>query len=288
MLEIKDLTFSYGRKKKKLFDGFSLALQPGTVYGLLGKNGSGKSTLLYLMSGLLRPSRGTVRLDGADAARRFPSVLRKLFIVPEEFSLPPVTLARYVRLNAPFYPRFSEEILRRCLTDFEMDADMRLDELSMGQKKKVFMSFALAANTELLLMDEPTNGFDIPSKSQMRKVIAANMADDKAILISTHQVADVDRLLDHVAMIDGGELLLNAPIPTIGRRLRFEERPLSEPTDDAIFCQSSLQGNSVVCRNQTGEDSVVNLETLFSAMLAFRREMSEAIGEEPTNADGDE
>lgn len=171
MMEIKELKFSYGFKKPDIFSDFSLTLKPGAVYGLLGKNGTGKSTLLYLMCGLLRPKSGSVTFCGSEMSRRQPSALQEIFIVPEEFTLPAVTLAQYVKYNAQFYPRFSNEILNNCLRDFEMDGNLRLNELSMGQKKKAFMSFALATNTRLLLMDEPTNGFDIPSKSQMRKVI---------------------------------------------------------------------------------------------------------------------
>lgn len=171
------------------------------------------------MSGLLRPKSGTVQLNGVDVALRRPSTLQEICIVPEEFDLPRVSLRQYVALNAPFYPRFSNEILRRCLDDFDMDDSVRFEELSMGQKKKAFMSFCLAANTSILLMDEPTNGFDIPSKSQMRKVIAANMSDEKSIVISTHQVRDVENLLDHVLLIDGGRKLLDVSCSQIAERL---------------------------------------------------------------------
>ena len=268
MLEISNLSFSYGRRKPLLFQDFSFGLQPGVVYVMLGKHGSGKSTLLYLMSGLLRPKSGTVQLNGVDVALRRPSTLQEICIVPEEFDLPRVSLRQYVALNAPFYPRFSNEILRRCLDDFDMDDSVRFDELSMGQKKKAFMSFCLAANTSILLMDEPTNGFDIPSKSQMRKVIAANMSDEKSIVISTHQVRDVENLLDHVLLIDGGRKLLDVSCSQIAERLFFVEQPLSEPIDEALYAQSSVQGRSAVYPNRTREESPINLETLFNAVLS--------------------
>ena len=173
-----------------------------------------------------------------------------------------------MKLNAPFYPNFSNETLRRCLDDFGMPADIHLGELSMGQKKKAYMCFALATNTSLLLMDEPTNGFDIPSKSQMRKVIASGMTDERTIVISTHQVRDVENLLDHIVMIDDSRLLLDASYAGITAGLLFEERPLSDTTDDAIYVQPSLHGNSVIAPNRTGEESAVNLEVLFNAVLA--------------------
>lgn len=277
MMEIKELKFSYGFKKPDIFSDFSLTLQPGAVYGLLGKNGTGKSTLLYLMCGLLRPKSGSVTFCGSEMSRRQPSALQEIFIVPEEFTLPAVTLAQYVKYNTQFYPRFSNEILNNCLRDFEMDGNLRLNELSMGQKKKAFMSFALATNTRLLLMDEPTNGFDIPSKSQMRKVIASNMSDEKTIVVSTHQVRDVENLLDHVLMVDSGKLLLDSSYATLASKLLFTDQPMSEPTEGAIYVQPSLQGNSAIYANRFGDESVINLETLFNAMLANGAAINEAL-----------
>lgn len=277
MLEIKNLTFGYGLRRRDLFSDFSLTLEPGGVYGLLGKNGTGKSTLLYLMCGLLRPKAGSVAFDGVEMGLRKPSALQNVFIVPEEFDLPAVTMRQYVKFNATFYPNFSNDILASCLRDFDMDTDIRLNQLSMGQKKKAYMSFALATNTRLLLMDEPTNGFDIPSKSQMRKVIASNMSDDKTIIVSTHQVRDVENLLDHVLMIDGGRLLLDSSYAHIAERLLFVEQPMSEPTDGALYVQPSLQGNSAVYANRYGEESVINLETLFNSMLANGEAVNEAL-----------
>lgn len=267
MLEIKNIDYSYGRHAAPVFEDFSLTLAEGSIYGLLGKNGTGKSTLLYLMSGLLRPQGGAITADGTDVTLRWPGMLADMFVVPEEFDLPAMSFRQYVRLHAPFYPRFSESILHECLADFDLPADLRLGELSMGQKKKAFMSFALAANTRLLLMDEPTNGLDIPSKSQFRKTVARHMADWRTIVISTHQVRDVDMLLDHVAVINGTRLLLDAPVADICSRLRFEERPAGAPLDDALYVQPSLQGNAVIVPNADGNDTPLNLELLFNALL---------------------
>lgn len=220
MVEIDRITFGYVGKRA-LFDGFSLTLGAGNVVGLLGKNGTGKSTLLYLMCGLLRPRRGKIVFKGMDVGGNPSAMLRDVFLVPEEFTLPDISIGQYVRLNAPFYPRFSEEILRSCLSDFELDGDVRLGELSMGQKKKAFMSFALAANTSLLLMDEPTNGLDIPSKGQFRKVVSEGMNDGRTIVVSTHQVADIARLLSHIVIIDGSRLLLDMSVGDIVEKLGF-------------------------------------------------------------------
>ena len=273
MIEVKNLSFSYGKRKQKVFDDFSLALDKGSVYGLLGKNGTGKSTLLYLMTGLLRPQAGRVLYKGVDVSMRYPLTLQDMFLVPEEFALPLVSLKQYLKLNTPFYPNFSNELLSTCLRDFDMNEDIHLGELSMGQKKKAFMCFALATNTSLLVMDEPSNGLDIPSKSQFRKVIASGMTDEKSVIISTHQVRDIDSLLDHVVIIDGTRVLLNASVKTICDKVYFAEQGMNEPTDTALYVQPSVQGNSVIFPNTENEETNLNLEVLFNAMLAEREKM---------------
>lgn len=211
MISVKNVTYGY-QKGHNVLDDFSLEFQEGGIYGLLGKNGTGKSTLLYLMMGLLRPQKGEVTCNGVQTLLRDPEVMKELFIVPEEYDLPAVNLSRYVDSLRPFYPRFSDDILKRCLAGFEMTTNIDLGALSMGQKKKVYMCIALAANTRYLLMDEPTNGLDILSKSQFRKVVISGMDDEKTIIISTHQVHDVEHLLDHVTIIDQNRVLLNEAI----------------------------------------------------------------------------
>lgn len=273
MIEVKNMSFSYGKRKQKVFDDFSLALDKGSVYGLLGKNGTGKSTLLYLMTGLLRPQAGRVLYKGVDVSMRYPLTLQDMFLVPEELALPSVSLKQYLKLNTPFYPNFSNELLSTCLRDFDMNEDIHLGELSMGQKKKAFMCFALATNTSLLVMDEPSNGLDIPSKSQFRKVIASGMTDEKSVIISTHQVRDIDSLLDHVVIIDGTRVLLNASVKTICDKVYFAEQGMNEPTDTALYVQPSVQGNSVIFPNTENEETNLNLEVLFNAMLAEREKM---------------
>src|SRR6186713_469867 len=189
MISIQNLSFSY-RKNKPLFEGLNLQLEAGHIYGLLGKNGAGKSSLLKQMAGLLFPQAGACKVMGYEARYRQPGFLSNLFMVPEEFYLPQVSIKSYLKTYAPFYPDFDNKAFNTYLTEFQIPLDQRLTEMSYGQKKKVLISFALAANTKVLIMDEPTNGLDIPSKSQFRKVIAAAVSDEKCIVISTHQVRD--------------------------------------------------------------------------------------------------
>lgn len=272
IMSIKNLAFGYN-KKKLLFEDFSLELPKGNVVGLLGKNGAGKSTLLYLMSGLLRPLNGSVVMNGCEVSQRKLTTLSDMFIVPEEFSLPRLTLMQFVRVYSVFYPRFSEQLLESCLKEFGLSKDVQLDKLSMGQKKQVYVCFALATNTSLLLLDEPTNGLDIPSKSQFRKVLASGMTDEKTVVISTHQVKDVDRLLDHVLMIERADILLDVSVSDITDKLYFGEQAVSVPTEHVLYVQPSAQGNSIIRLNTDAEESQLQLELLFNAVLADKEKI---------------
>ena len=268
MLQVENISFSYRKGRKEVLSDFSLSLEAGRVYGLLGKNGAGKSTLLYLMSGLLAPKRGRVMYHDTDMRRRLPVTLQDMFLVPEEFELPPISLVSYIELNSKFYPRFSKEDMVKYLHFFEMDMDADLGALSMGQKKKIFMSFALATNTSLLLMDEPTNGLDIPGKSQFRKFMALGMTDNKTIVISTHQIRDIDKMLDSVMIMDETRVLLNESTVHICEKLCFKESDDRSLIDKALFAVPSLHGNSLLLLNEHNEDSDINIELLFNAILA--------------------
>ena len=251
--EMKDMTFS---------------LPEGCILGLVGKNGAGKSTLLYLMTGLLTPKKGKIMYHDINVRSRLPMTLQDMFLVPEEFELPSISLKKYIDLNAPFYPNFSKEDMYKYLHCFEMDMDVNLGALSMGQKKKVFMSFALATNTSLLLMDEPTNGLDIPGKSQFRKFMASGMTDNKTIVISTHQIRDIDKMLDSVMIMDESRVLLNESTVHICEKLCFKESDDRSLIDKALFAVPSLHGNSLLLLNEHNEDSDINIELLFNAILA--------------------
>ncbi len=266
MFSLNNLSFSYKKRGGDLFHDLSLELATGNIYGLLGKNGAGKSTLINLMTGLLTPKSGEVTLDGDNVRERLPKTMSDIYLIPEEFELPRLTLKQYVSINAPFYPNFSSDDLQRYLDIFEMGGsmDVKLHSLSMGQKKKVFIAFAFATKTRVLIMDEPTNGLDIPSKSQFRKLVTAGMSEDKMMLISTHQVRDISEILDHVTIIDQSRVLLNASIAEVTKRLAF--RPMQDG-DQPLFVQPSVMGALVVVPAQPDEETAVDLEMLFNATL---------------------
>ncbi|MGM9842892.1 MAG: ATP-binding cassette domain-containing protein [Muribaculaceae bacterium] len=262
MIEIKNLSFAYDNKQPVL-RSLNLNIHEGGIYGLLGQNGVGKSTLLHLLCGLLTPSDGEILFDGENVRLRRPSTLSETFIVPEEFNLPAITMAQYCKINAPFYPKFSIDDLKDNLALFDLNVNDNLATLSMGQKKKAFMCFALACNTKLLIMDEPTNGLDIPSKVQFRRFIASHMSDDRIIIISTHQVHDIELLLDHVIILDSQDVVLDSAMSDIANKIYFTLTPPDDP-EKIIYQRKVFGATAYICmKNQDDPETEINLETLY-------------------------
>ena len=265
MIDIKNVSFGYNRKKL-LYKNLSLRLETGSIYGLLGRNGAGKSTLLKNMIGLLFPSRGTIEVNGFTPRKRLPSFLETIYFIPEEVYVPSLTMKRYINLFAPFYPGFDRDQMESHLQALDVKSDDKLSTFSFGQQKKFIIAFGLACNTRVLLLDEPTNGLDIPSKKRFRKLIASVMHEDRMIFISTHQIRDLDNLIDRVVIVDEGELLLNASISKIAEKLLFKNVDMDASADQFLYSEESLQGTAVVVENTSAEESKVNLEHLFNAV----------------------
>ncbi len=274
MIVVQNLHFAY--QKKKVFNGLSLTLEPGHIYGLLGKNGTGKSTLLRNISGLLFPDSGSIIVNGEIPGKRRPSFLQDLFIVPEEFYLPDITPIKLIQYHAPFYPAFNEEQFNRYLTEFEIPSGNTIQNMSYGQKKKTLISFGLACNTSVLLMDEPTNGLDIMSKSQFRKVIAGALDEKKCIVISTHQVKDLESLIDRITIIDEGKILFDQTIENITRKLNFKISFDPTEVSEALYSESSLKGNVIISKNTNGEESRLDLEILYKSIILHQEKIQSA------------
>jgi len=238
---------------------------------LIGKNGTGKSTLLHTIAGLLFPAQGRIEVSGFLPQERKPSFLQEVFMVPEEFHLPDVNLERLVKYQSPFYPRFNYEQFKKYVAEFEVPWDSTLQQMSYGQKKKALISFGLACNTSLLLMDEPTNGLDIMSKSQFRKVMAGSLDESKCVIISTHQVKDLENLIDRVTIIDEGNILFDQTTDAIANKLSFRVSFDSTEVKSAIYSEASLRGNAIVVPNTDGEEGKLDLELLYKAIVTNRQ-----------------
>lgn len=264
MIKISNLTFGYGRKRI-LFQDLNLQMQEGHIYGLLGKNGAGKSTLLKNIAGLVFPQKGTCEVNGHNSAKRLPAFLQDLFFIPEEVYMPALTAKQFVKSTGHFYPNFDEVQFDKMLSEFDVPNDSLLSKLSFGQQKKVMIAFGLSTNTSLLIMDEPTNGLDIPSKSQFRKIIASALTDKRCIIISTHQVRDLDNLIDTLLVVHNQKIVLNRSLDEISERLKFSTT--STAGTDVLYAEESIRGLNTISKNTNGSYSKVDTELLFNAII---------------------
>ena len=267
MITLKDLSFSYG--KHKVLGNVSMTLEKGRIYGLLGENGVGKSTLLKILSGLLKMERGECNVFGEVPYRRNPSFLQDIFYLPEDFAGENVVVENYAMQLGVFYPNFSPNRFKRIISEFGVDPKAKFNKLSLGQQKKAIIAVALSLGTKVLLMDEPSNGLDIPSKSLLRRLIAENASDDQLIIISTHQVKDLENLIDPIIIMDKDGVILNASIEEISSKLTFGIDP--EEDKDALYSQRDLRGYITVRHNEYGVETPVDLEALFNCALVNKQ-----------------
>jgi ABC-2 type transport system ATP-binding protein len=265
MVRIRNLHFGYSRRTLQL-ENLHLDLQKGRIYGLLGKNGAGKSTLLKNIVGLAFPLSGTCEVSGHAAARRRPDTLQDLFFLPEDVQVPAVTATQLAASTGIFYPRFDTAAFHEYLRELDVPSLTKLTALSYGQQKKVMIAFALATNTGLLVLDEPTNGLDIPSKSQFRKLVARALGEERCVIISTHQVRDLDSLIDTVLVLHERRIVLNATIDQLAEQLWFGTVPAGPTAPEALYAEPSVRGQQIIRPNQGGAFSKVDLELLFNAL----------------------
>lgn len=269
MITLKELSFSYSRKKEVL-DRINLEVGSGHICGLLGKNGEGKTRLLNLLSGQIFPDQGSCLVLEEIPSERNARFLQQIFLLPEEISMPEVTAIEYIKMYAPFYPTFRDDICKACVESFEINLSDRLSKMSQGQRKKVAITLALAAHTPLLLMDEPTNGLDIPSKATFRRLVASLIDDNQTVIISTHQVRDLESLIDTVLILDQRQILLNKTLNEIGEKLYFG--PLL-PEEKALYSEPTPQGTIGVTAREDKEETAVSLELLFNAAITYPKEI---------------
>lgn len=269
MIKIENLNFHY-KQGEPIFEGLSQELQLGKIYGLLGKNGTGKSTLLKLINGVLFPKAGNVSVDQYESRERRPAMLENIFFLSEAFELPALRLHDFVNAYAPFYSKFNHVQFEKNIEIFEVPTNRRLDKMSLGQKKKFIISFGIATNAKYLLLDEPTNGLDIPSKSQFRKVIASGFKDDQILIISTHQIRDLSKLIEAIIIIEKGKIILSKDLFEVEEKLLFTKSLSEEQHTESLYSEMLGGAYVNVLPNTDNTPSDVELEVLFNAVLSNR------------------
>lgn len=264
MVTLENVSFWY-QKKRPIFRDLSMQLNAGGIYGILGANGVGKTTLLHLIAGLNFPKQGQISVNNQPAHSRAVNLLERIYYVPVDFELPRTTVDGFRDRYAPFYPKFDAMLWQKSINTFAIDARQPLRALSFGQKKKVLISFGIASGVELLLLDEPTDGLDIPSKDNFRKILSGLVDETRMVLITTHHINDVASLLDHIVVFDQQQLLLNAPVNELSARMRS----VSSTTlaDAAVLYSERIAGGySSLLVNAPGEEGTLDLELLFKAL----------------------
>ena len=274
MIKIENLSFSY-YQRLPLFNQLNLTLPAGNIYGLLGKNGAGKSTLLKIISGLLFPKNGNIDVAGFLPKDRCPQFLKEIYLITEEFNLPSLNMEFFVRLYSPFYPRFNHSLFNDYIYEFRLPREQKLSAMSYGQKKNFLLCFGLATDCKLLILDEPTNGLDIPSKSHFRKIIANAVHEERSFIISTHQVRDMENLIDPIIMLDEGKIIFFQDYERISNKLVVSRQTEIPDSGSAVYCESSLGGYTVVKENTSRKESWMSLELLFNAVIGNKEKINE-------------
>ena len=269
MIEIDNLSFSYG--KNAVLQGITMRMEPGRIYGLLGENGVGKTTLLTLMCGLKTPQSGTVKVGGTDPYRREPASLSDQYYLADEVASSGARALDWANTNGVFWPNYSEENFKAIMEEFGVKLDQKMKTMSAGQLKKTHIAFALATGARYIFMDEPTNGLDIPGKTQFRSAIMRFTPEDSTIVISTHQVRDLENIIDPIIILDKQDVLLNASIEEICSRLYFDYGTTLHP--ESLFTEQLPGGFIQVYPNVNGEESKVNIEVLFNAVAKNKEQI---------------
>ena len=279
MITVKQLSFGYTRRRN-IFDSLSLELPKGSIVGLLGRNGEGKTTLLKLLYGQLLRRQGELKVLDLDPKHRAVSFLQQVYLLPEEFQVPPISIRSFFDISAPFYPNYDEAVAKELIDTFGLQWDMNLKKISQGQKKKALIAFALSLRVPLLLLDEPTNGLDIPSKGEFRRTVARYTTEEQTIIISTHQVRDLEQLIDRILIMERGSIFCNATVADITERLSFR-LITPELADKALYSEPSAVGTVGILPSDGSEESESNysMELFFNAVISERDRILQALSE---------
>ena len=262
MIKINNLGFSYA--ENVVLKDITMTIEEGHIYGLLGENGVGKTTLLTLLSGLKKPKAGKIEIDGKAPFDRQPSLLTDIYYLSDEVAESNMKAVDYAKNYGRFWEGFDFEKFMEIMKVLENDPQQKMNQMSFGQLKKAHIAFALACNTKYLFMDEPTNGLDIPSKAQFRKALLKYTREEATVLISTHQVRDLENVIDPIIILDKQQVLLNATIQEISEKLYFDYS--GEVVPAALYREMTPGGCIQVLPNLSKEESKVNIEALFNTV----------------------
>lgn len=211
LFECQNLTKRYG--KKTALENLTLSLESGKIIGLLGPNGSGKTTLIKMISGLLVPSTGTIKVDGKEIGVETKSIVSYL---PERTYIPDwMRVSDILKFFADFYKDFDMTAALEMLKNLNIDTSAKIKTLSKGTKEKVQLILVMARKAKLYLLDEPIAGVDPAARDYILRTILTNYNEEASIIISTHLITDIETVLDDVVMIQNGSLRIHSTVDEI-------------------------------------------------------------------------
>ena len=260
-----------GQTDRDAISNVTLGIKPGVTL-LMGPNGAGKTTLLHLLATLLYPQQGEVTFTTVDerGERRLPSrgrepeLMSRMFFLPEKIETRLRSIREAVKCHAPLYPNFSHELLTSNMEMLGADIEKPLRQMSLGEQKRALLCYALSLQTDLLLLDEPVNGFDMGARDTARMIVAKSIDPERqSMVMSTHTVADFKPLFDHIMYISRGEVTLAASTDTITDRLAFNALPI--PASDSIFTTQDMGMFRCICPS-SGEETDIDLHLLYQAL----------------------
>ena len=274
MIRLNDLTIGYGHRI--LLQHASATIPAGELVALVGRNGTGKSTLLRAIAGLGERLGGEIRLDGHSLETLSPQQLATTvsFVTTERVRIPNLRCEDVVALGRAPYTNWigrvqeqDKAIVERSLELVGMAAfaGKTMDRMSDGECQRVMIARALAQDTPIILLDEPTNGLDITSRQALKRIISRSMDDESTLLISTHQAHDFENLLDHLVILGKGEILLNRSLDEISNRLLFARTDILPA--ESIYSEQDLAGHFSILPNEDGEENTPDIELLYKAVL---------------------
>ena len=261
-IKISNLNFSY-KANELVLKGLNLNLRGGNIYGLFGKNGEGKTTLLHCLMGLCTTPKNTINING----KNVEISKEDMYFTPEDIYSNGLSIREYTECIRPFYKKFDDELLKKQLDFFNIDINMKLNKISLGQKKKANVSIAFASKCSILIFDEPTNGLDVMSKKTFRKSIIENINEDRIIIISTHQVRDLEDIVNHILVLNNHHLVFDNSIDNISNKLDFLTNDVIDlKKTDIIYSSDNSINKSLICKKQKGLNSKMDLELLLEAI----------------------
>lgn len=206
LLEIKDLNKSFD--KKEILKDVNISISEGKIIGLLGKNGAGKTTLIKLINDLLTPTSGKILVNGKEVGVESKKIISYL---PERTYLnKQMKVSEVIDYFSDFYENFDSDKAKRLLKDLDLDINQKLSKMSKGMQEKVQLVLVMSRNADLYILDEPLGGVDPATRDYILDTILSNFNENASVIISTHLISDIERILDEVIFIDKGKIVLQS------------------------------------------------------------------------------